>query len=890
MPSSHPVRARAALLILLVAAVIPGAARAAADAPPATPGPEGRQAYDDLTRHYRGQGQPPFAAALKELKSGDEARRARAGRYLAALLRQAFADDRSGRGPCRRTPFFGGGAVCDARELRRALSQAFGAEAGGAAAFDAAAWLIDEEQVAENQAAGLAALARIDSPRAVELLRRLLAAPHPNEDVLTRAIELAGARRLGGLGPALAALCRSPRPGVRAAATRAAAAVKATLPETCGAPGALPPAWQAELRAIDAMVLTKVPPGARWVRLTHTHPRDRVGGKPVITQVHGFVLAEDADAWRVLDVFAQERRLPKRETAARTGSLVDEARELIALRARSGRELIEALSARGGLTGQFQPPFISLPEALVAAWLPGRGEGALAAALLVPRIGATRDDRWIGWAVRDLLGHHYHQELLLAFSHERDYGRALELARHLAGPRFAEYEYQERARELAAQLAARRDDFTTLTLPGPAAWAKLRAGLSRAEQVGYLAARLRLLNCIQWGQPGGVSYQDPQHAVSQARLAAGGGVRPEPVINPFTELLALKLTVAELPLLVPRLADESFMPTFSYWRDFHPQRTLHRVSWAVAEVVNAVAQRDLADLAAYQAADAAGRARHLARIVDWCRANSTKSPAELVRQTIAGAAGFAEVQAATRVALQSRDAAALPVVLGRLKDFRDRREELARLAYAFGSAALVPTARSWLADPDEGVRFFGALTLLRRGNRAGLEGLAELRPILLADDGSQRYPEAFDALMDTGARPAIDLAAGFLAKPHFDTYGHEEAILRLFLAGRREALDYVLLGLASREDGGTSSGSYRGADVERPQVKGDRFASMVASWQRGGGAAYDVLAPDAARAAERARLAGWLRAQHALIQAGKPPAMRTKTAPLVRGEWQVDVP
>jgi len=41
------------------------------------------------------------------------------------------------------------------------------------------------------------------------------------------------------------------------------------------------------------------------------------------------------------------------------------------------------------------------------------------------------------------------------------------------------------------------------------------------------------------------------------------------VINPFNELRKLKLKVKEIPVLIPYLADENYMPTFSYWRDFH---------------------------------------------------------------------------------------------------------------------------------------------------------------------------------------------------------------------------------------------------------------------------------------------------------------------------------
>ena len=74
-------------------------------------------------------------------------------------------------------------------------------------------------------------------------------------------------------------------------------------------------------------------------------------------------------------------------------------------------------------------------------------------------------------------------------------------------PLFDGYEYQERAKALAEQLPKRQDDFKTLVLPTPAEWEKLKTTLDRPQQVRYMADRLRLLNCFQWGQPGGVNLR-----------------------------------------------------------------------------------------------------------------------------------------------------------------------------------------------------------------------------------------------------------------------------------------------------------------------------------------------------------------------------------------------
>lgn len=95
--------------------------------------------------------------------------------------------------------------------------------------------------------------------------------------------------------------------------------------------------------------------------------------------------------------------------------------------------------------------------------------------------------------------------------------------------------------------------------------------------------------------------------------------------------------------------------------------------------------------------------------------------------------------------------------------------------------------------------------------------------------------------------------------------------------------------LGSAEDGGSVSGLTKdGRSVERKLVVGDRIAETVARWRRavaGSGAAYDTLAPDAERAKARAALGTWLKAQFALVCAGRPHELRAPepAAMLARG-------
>ncbi|MCY0986576.1 hypothetical protein OV203_05565 [Nannocystis sp. ILAH1] len=103
----------------------------------------------------------------------------------------------------------------------------------------------------------------------------------------------------------------------------------------------------------------------------------------------------------------------------------------------------------------------------------------------------------------------------------------------------------------------------------------------------------------QWQQPGGLSYW--QASVPAQQL---------PTIQPFAELMRLRLTADELPWL----ADASYMRIVSHWRDFAPERELHRSSWALAVVVNEALGVDIVDVSRLASLDESGRTAELARI------------------------------------------------------------------------------------------------------------------------------------------------------------------------------------------------------------------------------------------------------------------------------------
>lgn len=884
----------------LVALLVCGGS--AVSAPPEASTADPRAAAD-ITRFYQDEKTiPPYQQAIANLSGNDPAKREAAGHYLRALCARLFADETEGRAPSRRLPYWGGGSENAARELRAKIAESLGKDASGDDALDAAAWLLDEDPGADNERAGFQIVQRTRTPRADALLVHLLARPHPAVEVLLGTIPEAARRGL----PVEADLRRLStwyRPNVREAARKAAAELGiGSLPDFHPAE-AFTPWLNEQLHRFAAMVPEDIPGDAQWVRVSFSDPSP--GSRP--TEFSGW-LTETADHRQtIVDYFCHQSVFddhdPKSPVMEIAGSsdphklarleitpraFADDARDFAQIRntkeEHGSDQASKVLSSRGGLTGQFQPRFISLPEALVAAWAYQRNEKEVAAAILFPRLDAAADDRWLEWAVRDVLGHVCHQPMLEFFS-RRDYGSALRLARHLSQPIFDGYEYQPRARELAAQLARRQDDFKTFVLPLPTDWDRLKADLDRTAQIRYLAERLRLLNCIQMSQPGGVDYADDQ---SQGPMDLSAASPPaSKVVNPYNELRGMDLTPEELPALIPFLADDDFMPTFSYWRDFHPARTLHRVNWAVAEVVNDAVRRDLVDVSAFGSLDESSRKEAIAKLLDWCQQNHGKTPDTLTTDALVSARDWQEFERAIGRAVQHRVVAAAPIIAGRIKDFgTGNQEEIAQGCFALNAPEFLSIARAWANDghQPEGMRFWSALGLVQGGGDADRRaGVGVLQPILAKDTKLERYALALDTLLASGDETARQLACGALRKPDVLVAGDNGAMaVKLFLAGRPEALAALLRWLddaSARPDG-----DFRRGDG----TVADGVAQWAGKW-RLDKYTYSLEAPAEERRREQESLKDWFKAQFGLVKAGKKTDLFIPP-PYGPGRWRIDAP
>ena len=354
------------------------------------------------------------------------------------------------------------------------------------------------------------------------------------------------------------------------------------------------------------MVLAPIPTDAAFVAVTVNFPAS--GSHRAYTRAtFGWLLDQDAASYHILDEFAAEEHYPKAQTTLTPSSLAARAGELRKLREDEAHAVAQPgsvdLSRNGAFSGQFEPPQLRLPELLVGVWAYQRQDKVSAARVLLPRLEELADQRWMRQIGRDLLGHYYHQQMLSRWADYWDEAGARRLAKHLGSPLFAGFEYQYRAEDLLGQLS-RSNNSPKLVLPTPGQWHAQRRGLSRAQQITFLADRLRLISCRQLGWPCDVNLRDEQRSipVSGDIYTHADRNRGTEVINPYVELRAMTLEPAEIPLLIPRVADRDYLRTYHCWRPWHPGWQVFEVNELVEALINDAVGLRLADLGDYYAA------------------------------------------------------------------------------------------------------------------------------------------------------------------------------------------------------------------------------------------------------------------------------------------------
>lgn len=195
-----------------------------------------------------------------------------------------------------------------------------------------------------------------------------------------------------------------------------------------------------------------------------------------------------------------------------------------------------------------QPPPATVAEYLLA-WACWRaGDRASASRIIAPLADAVADDRMLSAVVLPAYGEVVRQQCITEWVQRDDRRAALRWARHLAAPSLVGTAAGGWGARLADDLAQRAGDNHTFCLPSHRRWIIRRQQLPRASQIRFLVERLRLLR-----QPS--SFNGAAIDLRTAQWNRTG----DPVINPFSELERLQLTVDERIALVDELACDRFV-------------------------------------------------------------------------------------------------------------------------------------------------------------------------------------------------------------------------------------------------------------------------------------------------------------------------------------------
>lgn len=829
-----------------------------------------------LDRAYAADRQPDFRAWCRDLGSEDAAVRAHAGACLHALLVTVDEDHRSGRTPQQRGMKLGGGPQGFGPELRNRVAEALDEadwSGNGEAAEGAATWLLRNAPRADERENAMKALMRIKTASVDALIREAVQNVHPTYRVLVLAMQTGAARGMKDLVPAITALRGHYHKDVREAADAAAVALGSTEPAPKTATDQLPASLVKRLQLAADLVAVPVPPAAKWSKVTL--PAEPEQHRPEPFTMQGFLLEPAKGSRAVLlpwgSVWPLDRE-PKAEVA--TAELADYVKELLRLRERfdaadldEQREIEGQLGIRKFSHSSGQKWHGSAAEVLVAAWSHARGDAAAAAKLVLPMLETVPDEReWFEYQLGEVAAE-LDEAMLTAFTMERDYPKALAMAQKLARPECAFWWHQDRAIALAEQLPRRMGEFRELKLPPVADWPAQKAKLSRREQVTFLIERLRLLNCMQMSNPGGIDYGADQYAEPMSKMDWEKPEAMTKVVNPFTELLAMDLQPEEMELLLPLLGSTDFILAFDLQR-FLPQRpkSLHRLQWVAGTLFEAAAREDLIDPRRLQ-----GSAGEAQKQVDELRAWCQRSAGKSTQDRLVGRLEAEKDPALWRKTFWSLHqldplrAAGAAVQLGKREP--ERMQDMARLLVLLDRREQVGEARAWQSSKDPELRFYGNVLVLAAG--ADKDGAA-LQDLLagMADADTQRVHVAVPALLASGKPEAKAFLLGCLqGKGPVGFKPTLEFAQRLMRAGYAEAFTTLDAALAKPAD----NKLYGRGESDEPADERWLLYS-ISNWHDERFMPDDDKPESAAKA--RADLRTWLRSEWEAVQGGKPTTMK----------------
>jgi hypothetical protein len=853
---------------------------------------------------------PPWAAPVRQLSGAQAPERGLAAAYLRELVAQALEDERSGTAPWRATPYWGGGAENPARDLRKAVAGELAKAGPVPEALPVLRWYLITEPADNFLEPIMTALDKLDGKDADALRLELAGAPHENAVVAAAAINQLATRKRSVSAERLAALCHHHRAAIREAAGKLNAQQGGKDP---GAFDAARAVRSEPVRKVMDQVLAlmpELPPAkAEFVTATVRYLDDKKVVKET-WDVQGWLIRRQGERVEVYTPYGRPETLVNGErkqvdhheplpegngvriskiditvdVSVAGGNVGDLVKRVV--EARSKDRPADVLTERGPLTGQFRGSGATLYEAVLGAWLYRAGRYAEAARVLLPALDSLYRDRHLAEMVRQQLGEVVGYRMLAAFAGDRDYEKTLRQAK-LVNELYPDTRFHRYAKGLAKQLPRRRDDFTKFKLPTPAEWAEMKKKMTRAQQIDFLCERLRLLNCFQVGQPGGYWPDEKQYAEPCGMAVnASWGLRKgkTEVINPLTELegprngfdrdqpgpKGLGLTLADVPQLSKYLRDDWFMLIVTFWRDFHPGRSLSSTRPVFARIINDLAHKDLCKPEEWADRTPAGIDKEIERINRWAAQNAGKTDVQLERdaleEAVIAGARWHDVEGRVKVLLQEKQPEAYEVLKRYLQDEQTDPYSRARILEVYlenDVARAKDLAPKYLSAKDDDLRLQAALVVFRTGDRARVRSM-------LGDGLANREVggwsvAAVEALLkdgSAGSRQQVRRLFSNRRLPH-ERHGVRVHVFRLCVeAGLKEPYDFYLSLLDVKQSELPmldDEGKPSGVSYFQPTVAEEFAREIVGPFARGDPAVGQIAKKFPKTADQIPHLKEWLR-------------------------------
>lgn len=535
---------------------------------------------------------------------------------------------------------------------------------------------------------------------------------------------------------------------------------------------------------------------------------------------------------------------------------------------------------------------------LLSYWLYTKGEINLSKQLLPT--DTFHNDR----NLTSTFGAIYYDAMLSAYSYERNYQKAIAMGSHLSGEVFNGYKYQKEAIALALQLKNNPEDFRTFLLPDSLDWMALKQKLNRQDQIIYLAERLRLLNCIQPGQPAWIGYGMYQFSIpySESRklsISYWDRDAKYEVINPFSELIEMKLNMRETELLLPYLLSNDYIASYSYFRDFMPERTLHKVSWVVNRLLYEITNKVFFDQHNFDLLPLDQKKAEVEKIQQWCDDNAALSPEERVIKLLRTTDKWADFQKGIQVAKEYKYDSLLPVLVARFNNFSGgfsptHKGMMSETMYELGNKTYIPAVKAWSKNStDLWVNLWSAMFLLKYDTASYETAMKELEKILNQDDGTTYYPHAMELLLSRNDQRARRLAEGILDRPEFPRFVDWDYYLNFIKELLRLKSDYTFDALSKQLNSLTPEQfealSKNGRDPHM-MVQGDNYVIAVSKLKYGDLPNHYFEEDNTAKLAYRKDLSEWFTAQYKLLKEGKPNELNLKATPTDAPVTFIDTP